>query len=75
MTVVAANAGRYPVSVQYEILGMPRSTYCRLRSRSSALAAPDQIEPDALAVHAESKGRYGARKVKVSLERRSITAS
>ena len=27
MTAMAANAGRYPVSAQCRILGVPRSTY------------------------------------------------
>ena len=36
---------------------------------------PDPVAPDVLAAHAESKGRYGARKVKASLERRGVVAS
>lgn len=75
MTVIAANADRYPVSAQCEILGVPRSTYYYLRSRPEPPPAPDPVEPDVLAVHAESKGRYGARKVKASLERRGVVAS
>ena len=63
---MAANADRYPVSAQCEILGVPRSTYYRLRSRPEPAPAPDPVEPDALAVHAESEGRHGARKVKAS---------
>ena len=74
-TVIAANADRYPVSAQCEILGVPRSTYYCLRSRPEPPPAPDPVEPDVLAVHAESKGRYGARKVKASLERRGVVAS
>ena len=54
---------------------MPRSTYYYLRSRPEPPPAPDPVEPDVLAVHAESKGRYGARKVKASLERRGVVAS
>ena len=75
MTVIAANADRYPVSAQCEILGVPRSTYYYLRSRPEPPPSPDPVEPDVLAVHAESKGRYGARKVKASLERRGVVAS
>lgn len=75
MTVITANADRYPVSAQCEILGVPRSTYYYLRSRPEPPPAPDPVEPDVLAVHAESKGRYGARKVKASLERRGVVAS
>lgn len=75
MTVIAANADRYPVSARREILGVPRSTYYYLRSRPEPPPAPDPVEPDVLAVHAESRGRYGARKVKASLERRRVVAS
>ena len=75
MTVIAANADRYPVSAQCEILGAPRSTYYHLRSHPETPPAPDPIEPDVLAAHAESRGRYGSRKVKASLERRGISAS
>ena len=75
MTVIAANAGRYPVSAWCEILGVPRSTCCYLRPRPGLPPAPDPVEPDVLAVHAESKGRYGARKVKASPGRRGVVAS
>ncbi|MDY4719502.1 MAG: IS3 family transposase, partial [Collinsella sp.] len=75
VTVIAANADRYPVSAQCEILGVPRSTYYQLRSHPETPPAPDPIEPDVLAAHAESRGRYGSRKVKASLERRGISAS
>ncbi len=75
MTAIAADADRYPVSAQCGILGVPRSTCYRLRSRPEPAPAPDPVEPDALAVHAESRGRYGARKVKASLERRGVVAS
>ena len=72
---MAASADRYPVSARCEILGVPRSTCYRLRSRPAPAPAPDPVEPDVLAAHAESKGRYGARKVKASLERRGVVAS
>lgn len=75
MTVIAANADRYPVSARRGILGVPRSTYYYLRSRPGLPPAPDPVEPDVLAVHAESKGRYGARKVKASPGRRGVVAS
>lgn len=73
--MIAANADRYPVSAQCEILGVPRSTYYCLRSRPEPPPAPDPVEPDVLAVHAEGKGRYGARKAKAPLERRGVVAS
>ena len=44
MTVIAANADRYPVSAQCEILGVPRSTYYQLRSHPETPPAPDPIE-------------------------------
>ncbi|OUP06198.1 transposase [Collinsella sp. An2] len=72
---MAANADRHPASAQCEILGVPRSTYCYLRPRPEPPPAPDPVEPDVLAVHAGSKGRHGARKVKASLERRGVVAS
>lgn len=75
MTAIAADADRYPVSARRGILGVPRSTHYYLRSRPEPPPAPDPVGPDALAVHAESKGRYGARKVKASLERRGVVAS
>lgn len=75
MTVIAANAGRYPVSAQCEILGVARSTYYSMRSRAESPKPPDPIEPDVLAAHEASRGRYGARKIKASLARRGITAS
>lgn len=73
--MIAASADRYPASAQCEILGVPRSTYCCLRSRPEPPPAPDPVEPDALAAHAEGEGRYGARKVKAPLERRGVVAS
>ena len=72
---MAANAGRYPVSAQCEILGVARSTYYSMRSRAESPKPPDPIEPDVLAAHEASRGRYGARKIKASLARRGITAS
>lgn len=75
MTAMAANAGRYPVSAQCEILGVARSTYYSMRSRAESLKPPDPIEPDVPAAHEASRGRYGARKIKASPARRGITAS
>lgn len=72
---MAANAGRYPVSAQCDILGVPRSTYHAMRSRTNAPKAPDPIEPDALAVHEASRGRYGSRKMKAALARSGKTVS
>lgn len=76
MTVIAANAGRYPVvSAQCEILGVARLTHYSMRSRANAPKAPDSIEPDVLAAHEASCGRYGSRKIKAALARSGKTVS
>lgn len=67
---MAANAGRYPVSAQCEMLGVARSTYYSMRSRAESPKPPDPIEPDVPAAHEASRGRHGARKIKTSLARR-----
>ena len=46
-----------------------------MRSRANAPKAPDPIEPDALAVHEASRGRYGSRKIKAALARSGKTVS
>lgn len=76
VTVIAANAGRYPVvSAQCEILGVARLTHYSMRSRANAPKAPDSIEPDVLAAHEASCGRYGSRKIKAALARSGKTVS
>ena len=40
MTVIAANADRYPVSAQCEILGVARSTYYSMRLRAEGPKSP-----------------------------------
>lgn len=75
MTVIAANADRYPVSAQCEILGVARSTYYSMRLRVEAPKPLDPIERDVIAAHEASHGRYGARKIKAALSRAGITAS
>ena len=72
---MAANAGRYPVSAQCRILGVPRSTYHRMLANPPAPPAPDPIEPDVLGAFGASRGGYGARRLKVALARSGITAS
>ena len=59
MTVIAANAGRYPVSAQCRILGVPRSTYYHMLANPPAPPAPDPIEPDVLGAFGASRGGYG----------------
>ena len=75
MTVIAANAGRYPVSAQCEILGVPRSTYYAMRGRAEPAEAPDPAAEEVAAAFEESRGRYGARKIKASLARMGIVLS
>ena len=75
MTVIAANARRYPVSAQCRILGVPRSAYYRMLAHPPRPKAPDPIEPDALGAFEASRGGYGARRLKVALERSGIVAS
>ena len=75
MTVIAANARRYPVSAQCRILGVPRSTYYRMLACPPRPKPPDPIGPDVLGAFEASRGGYGARRLKVALERSGITAS
>ena len=75
VTVIAANAGRYPISARCRILGVPRSTCYRMLAGPPAPPAPDPIEPDAPGAFGASRGGYGARRPKVALARSGITAS
>ncbi len=67
--MIRANASRYPISAQCRILGVPRSTYYWMIEHPEA----ERVDPIAGDVHAiwrDSHERYGARKIKVALERR-----
>ena len=75
MRAIAANEGRYPISAQCRLLGVARSTYYSMRSRADRPDAPDPAAPAVVAAHAASKGRYGSRKIKASLERSGVTVS
>ena len=75
MTAMAANAGRHPASAQCRILGVPRSTCCRMLANPPAQPAPDPIEPDVLGAFGAARGGYGARRIKVALARSGIPAS
>lgn len=46
-----------------------------MRSRPDRPAAPDPAAPAVVATHAASKGCYGSRKIKATLERSGVTAS
>lgn len=69
---MAANAGRHPVSAQCEILGVPRTTCCAMRGRAEPAETPDPAADEVAAAFGESRGRYGAGKIKASLARRGI---
>ena len=73
--MIAANARRYPASAQCRILGVPRSTCYRMLANPPRPKPPDPIEPDALGAFEASRGGYGARRLKVALERAGIAAS
>ena len=75
MTAMAANAGRYPVSAQCEILGVPRLTCCAMRGRAEPAEAPDPAAGEVATAFEESCGRYGARKIEASLARMGIVLS
>ena len=75
MTVIAANARRYPVSAQCRILGVPRSTYYHMLARPPRPKPPDPIGPDVPGAFEASRGGHGARRLKVALERSGVTAS
>ena len=75
MRAIAANEGRYPIPAQCRLLGVARSTYYSMRSRADRPDAPDPAAPAVVAAHAASKGRYGSRKIKASLERSGVTVS
>ena len=75
MTVIAANARRYPASAQCRVLGVPRSTCYRMLARPPRPKLPDPIGPDVLGAFEASRGGHGARRLKVALERSGITAS
>ena len=74
MTAIAANARRYPVSAQCRILGVPRSTCYRMLANPPRPKPPDPIGPDVLGAFEASRGGYGARRLKVALERSGVVA-
>lgn len=73
--MTAASARRCPASAQCGILGAPRSAHCRMPAHPPRPKAPDPIEPDVLGAFEASRGGYGARRLKVALERAGIAAS
>lgn len=72
---MAADARRCPASARRGIPGVPRSTYYRMLAHPPRPKAPDPIEPDVLGAFEGPRGGYGARRLKVALERSGIVAS
>ena len=73
--MIAANAGRYPISAQCEILGVPRSACYSMRGRRDKPKQPDPLTPEVFLAYGSNRGAYGARKIKAVLERRGFCAS
>lgn len=69
MTVIAANAGRYPVSAQCRILGVPRATYYWMLGHPEGERLCDPITYDVV------RAPRGGVKIKMMLEKRGIVAS
>ena len=72
--MIRANASRYPISAQCRILGVPRSTYYWMTGHPETERV-DPIAGDVRAIWRDSRERYGARKIKTTLERKGVTAS
>lgn len=71
---MAASARRCPASAQRRIPGGPRSAHYRMLAHPPRPKAPDPIGPDAPGAFEASRGGYGARRLKVALERAGIAA-
>ena len=72
--MIRANAARYPISAQCRIPDVPRSTYYWMTGHPGTERA-DPIAGDVRAVRRDGRERYGARKIKATLERKGVTAS
>lgn len=75
MTVMAANAGRYPISAQCKILGVPRSTYYWMLAHPEGEEAKDPLTDQVVAVFEQNRKRYGAGKIRDKLRTRGIRTS
>lgn len=73
--MISANAGRYPISAQCEILGVPRSTYYSMRGRTDGPKEPDPLTSEVVSAYEAGRRAYGTRKIKAALERRGLCAS
>lgn len=72
--MIRSNAGRYPVSAQCRILGVPKSTYYWMLEHPETIRV-DPHEADVERVWRDSGKVYGARKIKASLRRERIVMS
>lgn len=70
MRAIAANKGRCPISARCRLLGVARSTYYSIRSRTRQACRAGRVRG-----HAASKGRYGSLKIKASPGRSGVTVS
>ena len=75
MRVIESNAGRYPVSAQCRILGVPRATYYWMLKHPGAGRKEDPIAGEVVRTFNENRREYGAPKMKAALQRRGIVAS
>lgn len=73
--MIAADAGRYPISAQCEVLGVPGSAYCSMRGRRDEPKRPDPLTPEVFPACESNRSVYGARKIEAVLERRGLCAS
>lgn len=70
--MIAANARRYPVSAQCEILGVARATYYYMVKREDAEPKLDPLEDEVVSIFHENRGRYGARRIRAVLARSPV---
>ena len=75
VAVITANSGRYPISAQCEVLGVPRPACCGMRGRGGEPKRPDPLTPEVVLADEANRCAYGARKMKAALERRGFCAS
>jgi putative transposase len=75
--MIAANQGQYSIGKMCQVMGVSRAGYYawRRRPRSVRQRADDALSVEIRAVHAQSKGRYGVRKVRHALVRLGKSAS
>jgi putative transposase len=70
--VIQSNAGKYPVSAQCRILGVPKSTYYYLLANPRRQKEPDSLTQDVIRVYTDNRKEYGARKIKRVLDKEGI---